>query len=85
MYMSAEENKKSFIDELRSLDEAAKQKIMIVATMAIMIVVVYVWFGYFNGLVRRRPTQPAIIAQTGVAQNQTTPQAPAAPTGDFRR
>lgn len=58
-----EENKKSFLDELQSLDEATKRKVAVIATGIFMIGVVYLWFGYFNGLV------------VGVSQQQATEQA----------
>jgi hypothetical protein len=46
-----EENKKSFLDELQSLSEATKKKVVVVATAILMVGVVYLWLGYFNGLV----------------------------------
>ena len=55
-----EDNKKSFLGELQSLDEATKRKVAIVATVIIMVGVIFVWVGYFNGLV------------AGVSQQQTT-------------
>jgi hypothetical protein len=42
---------KSFFDELQSLSEATKHKIMIVTTIVLMIGILYVWLEYFNGLV----------------------------------
>ena len=42
---------KSFFEALQALDEATKRKVMVVATIVLMIGVVYVWLGYFNGLV----------------------------------
>jgi hypothetical protein len=41
----------SFFESLQSMDESMKQKILVVATVVIMILVVYVWLGYFNGIV----------------------------------
>jgi hypothetical protein len=51
MNMAYEENKKSFLEELQALDESTKRKVVVVATIVIMIGVVYLWSGYFNGLV----------------------------------
>lgn len=41
----------NFWEELRSLDEPTKTKILVVATVLIMVVVVYFWLAYFNGLI----------------------------------
>jgi hypothetical protein len=64
----------SFIDELQGLDESAKRKILVAATVVIMIVVAYLWIGYFNGLVAGSSQQQSAtvaVAQTpaGAATN----------------
>ena len=58
----------SFFEQLQSLDESMKQKILIVATIVIMVVVVYVWIGYFNGIV-------AGVSQPDQSVAQVQPQA----------
>ena len=47
----AEVPKPNFLHRLQGLDEGHKQKIMIVASVVIMIVVVYFWLAYFNSIV----------------------------------
>jgi hypothetical protein len=41
----------TFLEELQSLDEPTKTKVLIVSTIVIMIVVVYFWLAYFNNIV----------------------------------
>lgn len=59
-----EERKKGFFEELQSLDEPTKKKIMIVAAVVIMAMVIYVWLAYFNNLL-------ASVTQPPVADNST--------------
>ncbi|HVO28558.1 MAG TPA: hypothetical protein VMT81_01065 [Candidatus Paceibacterota bacterium] len=55
-----EENRKTFFEELRSLSEPAKRKILVASTVVIMFAVIYIWLGYFNNLVSiSPPTSPA--------------------------
>lgn len=61
-----EENKKSFLEELRSLDESMKRKVAVAATAILMVGVVYIWIGYFDGLVT------GISGQPTVADNQAS-------------
>ncbi len=71
MLVMHEENNKSFLEELRSLDEATKRKVAVVATAILMIGVVYVWVGYFNGLVTGTSEQSTVAdgqAQVGSTQ-----------------
>lgn len=58
-----EEHQKSFLAELQSLDAPTKRKVVIVSTVVVMVIVIYLWFGYFNGLV-------ADVSQPTVAANQ---------------
>jgi hypothetical protein len=59
-----EEKQKSFLEEVQAFDESVKRKILVVATVVIMIVVAYVWVGYFNGLVAgsSQQDQPPVVA-----------------------
>jgi hypothetical protein len=43
--------KPGLIHRLQNLDEGHKQKIMVVATIIIMIVVIWLWAAYFNSIV----------------------------------
>jgi hypothetical protein len=77
-----EENKKSFLDELQSLGEATKKKVVVVATAILMIGVVYLWLGYFNGLVAGGSAQPTQVADGDVGgQAQIAQQNPSDTTG----
>ncbi len=62
MHTMREEPKKSFLEELQSLDEPTKRIVMIVLTVVIMVVVIYVWLAYFNNLL-------ASVGQPQVADN----------------
>ena len=63
------ESRKTFLEELQSLEEPTKFKILIASTVVIMIVVVYFWLAYFNGIV-------SSVSQPTVAdQNQPAPAA----------
>lgn len=42
---------KSFLEKLQSADENTKTRWIIVLTVAIMVVVIYVWASYFNTLI----------------------------------
>jgi hypothetical protein len=67
MLAMSEENKKSFLEELQSLDEATKRKVAIATTAVIMIGVVYIWFGYFNSLVAGVSQQPTVATNAGTS------------------
>jgi hypothetical protein len=75
------EPRPSFIENLQLLDEPMKQRVLIAGSALLMLVVVYVWAGYFNNIVMSNPVQladqNAIAAQ---AQQQQAQQAPAAQT-----
>jgi hypothetical protein len=49
--MDHEENKKTFLEELQSLEETTKRKVVVVSTIILMVGVIYLWLGYFNTLV----------------------------------
>jgi hypothetical protein len=81
-----EENKKSFLDELQSLNETTKKKVAVVATAVLMIGVVYLWLGYFNGVVADDQAQQQTTAQqnpTGPSFAQNFQKGVAAIGGDF--
>lgn len=68
MYAMHEEPKKGFFEELQSLDEPTKRKVLVVATAVIMVAVIYFWLAYFNNIV-------ASISQPSIAQNTPTSSA----------
>ena len=43
--------KPNWLHRLQGLDDGVKQKIMIAATVVIMIIVVWLWVAYFNTVV----------------------------------
>jgi len=57
MYGHEEEKAKGFLEEVRSLDESIKKKILIGVTAVVMVGVVYVWLGYFNNIIASVPTE----------------------------
>lgn len=67
-----EQNKMSFIEELQSLGEPTKRKILIGATAVIMVAVVYLWLGYFNGLVAASSQTPIVAAQDSQSGGSAT-------------
>ena len=52
-------DKKSFLEELQSLDDSAKAKVLVVSTVIIMIVVIYFWIGYFGSIISNAPQSVA--------------------------
>ncbi len=72
MRVMREAEKKSFLEELQSLDEATKTKILVVATAVAMIIVIYVWLAYFNNLI-------AGVAQEGAASSAVSSSAASSP------
>jgi hypothetical protein len=66
-------NQKNFFEGLQSLSESMKQRILVVSTIVIMVVVVYVWLGYFNGIVANNSQSDQTIAQS--VPQQTEPAA----------
>lgn len=51
---------RGFFEGLQALDDAAKTKILVVATVIIMLIVGYLWLGYFNNFVINSAEQPAV-------------------------
>jgi hypothetical protein len=44
-------HQKGFLEELQSMDEGAKKRVLIISTIVIMIIVVGIWLVYFNTIV----------------------------------
>lgn len=57
-------DKKSFIEEIQSLNDTIKFRVIVVAAVFIMGIVVYVWLGYFNTLISSVPQDPTAQSQT---------------------
>jgi hypothetical protein len=71
--MNYEEEKASFLEEMRSFSEPTKRLLTIGTTFVVMIGVFYIWLGYVNGLVESASSaQEAVGATNGtaIAENQ---------------
>lgn len=81
--------RRDYIRELQSLDEPIKQRVLIAASAITMMLVVYIWIGYFNSIVMGGPTQladqsasvqagavPSAITGDVATSAVTTPSAP---------
>lgn len=62
---------RNFIEQLQSLDERKKTKVLVAVSLVAMIVVIYLWLAYFNSTI-----------MTGIAGQEAAPEnnAQAAPT-----
>ncbi len=60
------EEEKSPLQKLQSLDEPTKRKVVVGASAVAMVIVVYFWVAYFNGLVAGF-TQSPVVAETAPA------------------
>src|SRR5437870_5435072 len=57
------ETRKSFLERLQLSDEATKRRFVFICTAIAMIVVVYVWFAYFNNMIASQ-NAPQPVAET---------------------
>ncbi len=48
--------KKNFLERLQAADERTKRRVVAVSSAVAMIVVVFLWFSYFNSIVRPEAT-----------------------------
>jgi hypothetical protein len=70
--MTPRKYKKGLLEELQSLDESTKKKIMIVASAMVMIVVVYFWLAYFNTIVANVAQPQPAVADSAVHEGGQT-------------
>ncbi len=63
---------KNFIEEIRSLSDPVKRKILFGATAIMMVLVVYLWLAYFNTLV---PSAVPITIEQAPVATTSTPEA----------
>jgi hypothetical protein len=86
-----------YLDQLQSLDETTKKKVLVVATAILMVAIVYFWLAYFNGIIVGLAGGGQAVAQASPSNtnaaasvpaltvngtaNSATPAAPAAPAG----
>jgi len=54
--------KPNFIQRLQALDDGPKQKVLIGTSIVVMIVVIYFWLAYFNGIVAGGAGQSQAVA-----------------------
>jgi hypothetical protein len=66
-------DRKNFIEELRSLSEPMKRKILFCATVASMIIVTSLWVAYFNTIVPNAVPVAAQVAATTVEPDTSGP------------
>ena len=65
---------KSFLEELQSLEESTKTKVLIVSTIVLMLLVFYFWLAYFNGIVSSAGETAGVDQdQASVPVDQTSP------------
>jgi hypothetical protein len=69
-----EEKPKGFIEELQSLNDVTKKRVLVISTIVVMAVVITVWFSYFNGIL-------AAASQSAVAADSTSTSATQAANG----
>ena len=62
-------DRKSFIEELRSLSEPVKRKILFCAAIMSMIIVTTLWLAYFNTIVPGAVPVATASPMTTIAQN----------------
>jgi hypothetical protein len=93
--MANENPSKNFLEEIQSLSDGDKKRVLIIGTIVIMAIVIGVWFTYFNTIITGSAS-PAVAqvtstdsgtATTSIAITPTTPAqsqsvaSPAAPAG----
>lgn len=69
------------LEELRALSEENKKRVLIIATIVIMVIIVGVWATYFNSIIMGTANQAAMEATTSVAMTSPTATAPAQANG----
>ena len=77
----------AFFEKIWALDESAKTKILVGTAAVAMIIVISLWYVYFNSVVigasgQAAAAQPTVTAQPSVPPaQQTTPTATQSPAG----
>jgi hypothetical protein len=67
-----EEKPKGFIEELQSLSDTHKKRVLVISTIVIMLIVVGVWFSYFNGILAAA-SQPTVAEATSTTPTASGP------------
>jgi flagellar basal body-associated protein FliL len=55
------------LEELQSLSDGNKKRVLVIATIIIMVIIVGVWVAYFNSIIMGTAQQAATEATTSVA------------------
>jgi hypothetical protein len=76
---------KGFVEKLQSLDDRQKRTILIVATAIIMVIVIYIWLGYFNSIVASVPQGQDTADQSAPADQVTPAPQPAETMNPLQR
>ncbi len=71
---------KNFLEEIQSMSEANKKRVLVVGTIIIMVIVIGVWFSYFNNIIAQGGAQLTAADQTASAAATVTPIAVPATT-----
>ncbi len=71
---------KKFLEKLQSSDDQTKKRWMIGSTTVIIVIVVYIWVGYFNNLIftLSSPQEPTLQKTGGFSFLETAKNAVAA-------
>lgn len=70
----------NFIQRLQALDDGPKQKVLIGTAIVVMIIVMYFWLAYFNGIVAGGAGQPPSVAVNGDSAASAAPAVPSTPS-----
>lgn len=69
------EDQKGFLEEIQSLSEGTKKRVLIIGTALIMIIVIGVWLSYFNSIIGDA-SQSQVAESAATAPAATAPPAP---------
>ena len=67
-----ERNSRDLLEGVRSLNEETKRKVLIVSSVAVMAVVIAIWFVYFNNIIMA-PAPAADVSGQGTAPTAAAP------------
>jgi hypothetical protein len=70
--MANEYEKKGLLEEIQSLNEKNKKRVLVIGTAIIMIIVIGVWITYFNGIIASAGQQSVADGSTNAATTQGT-------------
>ena len=69
-------NGRDFLEGVRSLDEGAKQRLLIVSSVAVMVIVVAIWIFYFNNIIMAPTGDSGVATSTSPAAASPSPSGP---------